>query len=190
MAGPQHIIDVLKDGVRDISRPNFFEIELNRPSGRDTSSLTITQNLIRSVDVPSLAMGDIIIRRIGRKITLPGAIDFAQDLLINIHHDVNGLTRSYIANWQKDYIGKIGVGTHEDVHDFVLGNVHVYQLDGQHKRVAKYTFRNAYPKTLGSLDLSHENEDQTLNYLTGFAFSMYQYSNDFATGFSDISTFT
>ena len=162
MPVPSHVIDVLKNNVRDIARSNRFEVTLNRKGngqGKDVDKLNITQNLIRSVEVPATTIDDVIIKRMGRKIVMPGAVDFAQNLLMNIHNDVDGKTRKYIQSWQEDYYGKIGAGLFNEVGPFLQGTVDVYQLDNQNRRTAKFTFSHAYPKTFGGADLNNENDD-------------------------------
>ena len=133
------------------------------------------------------SLGDISFRRMDRKVTIPGNVEFAQELIMSVYNDAEGKTRKFIHEWHKDYYQDIGTGVmSNDLHGYVQGNVIVYQLDQKHDRAQKFIFRNAYPKLFGGMDLSHENEDQLLIFTLGFAFSFYQYSNDSQSGFSDI----
>lgn len=181
----RHIVDLLKEGVRDIGRQNLFEIELSRPGNAIENTLTITQNLVKSIVIPQTSIGEIVIWRMGRKVVIPGSIEF-QDIVSTFHNDIEGKVRTFILNWQKEYYGNLGGGKfNRDIKFFIGGNVSVFQLDGNHTRVAKTIMRNAYPKVLGEMEYGHDNEDTLSSFNVIWSHSFSQYSNK-ASGFADI----
>lgn len=184
----RHIIDVMLDGVRDIARPNMFEVEFhtgpNHSQVVEASNLEISQHLVRSLNIPQTNMGDIIIRRMGRRIIMPGSIDFT-DLIISFHNDIRGITRKFLLDWQKNYLSDISGGEFKSVKDFIGGKVTVYQLDGFHERISKTVCRNAYPKVVGDIDLNHETDDALIAFNGIFTFSFMETSNS-GPSFSDL----
>ena len=182
----RHIIDVLKQNIKDIARPNMFEVEFNTGLNNFSTPavLEVSQHLVKSVNIPPTTLSDISINRMGRKLIIPGGIEYT-DLTINFHNDIEGITRKFINDWQKSYYETITKGNYKDLKSFISGTVTIYQLNGNHERVSKIVCSKAYPKTIGDFDLGHETEDSLLSFNSFFTFVYLQYSTK-APSFSDI----
>lgn len=168
----KHIIEILLQNVTDLSRPNLYEVELSRgPDFSDTgTNLSVTQNLIVSVQNPAVNLGNITIPRMGRKIEIPGSVSF-ENVNMTLYDDIDGITRGFIFDWQKNYFKDLPVGTlNTDMLSFIGGEVKIFQLDGNHNRKIETKLINAWPKTLGEIELNHETEDSLNTFSVTFAY--------------------
>jgi len=176
MVQPINVIDLinnLKDKIDDFARPNLFEVFIetgkNNLEQSESDSLSITHNLIRSINIPQVSISDIIIKRMDRKITLPGSIDYG-DINITLALDDTGFTRRFLTEWHKKYIGNARDGVFGDPINYVSGTITIYQLNGKQERTNTTRFDNAFLKTIGEIAYNHEAEDQILIYNVIFGF--------------------
>jgi hypothetical protein len=200
MVSARHITELLQThGVDDLVRPNFFEVEINRAGnsgarfnavgqglGGSNASLNLTQDFIQKIGVPSTSLGEIIIKRMGRKVVMPGEVTHGDNLLMSVHSDDTGHTRDFFQQWINDYSRNVVEGRFNEIHGFLQSTIAVYSLNGNLEKRQKFVFRNVYPKLLGDIEFNHETDDQVLVFTVGFGFSMIQHSKQFGSGFSDL----
>lgn len=184
MARNQDLIKNLMDGVKDISRPNYFEVELSSPSIPTFAAYTLTRNLIKSIQVPSTSLGSIEIKRMGKKLVLPGSVDHS-DVNLSVFNDIDGEIRNYFLDWQRVYIKNINEGKFGELKDIINGYVEIYQLDVDHERMQLTILKNAYPRIVGEIEQNHEIEDTLGSFNVTFAYSYSLFSNR-TPDFSDI----
>lgn len=172
--------------IKDIARPNMFEVEFKHTELNGNPYLTIVNEMVRTVEAPSISIGEIIVRRMGRRLILPGTISFS-DFIMSLHNDVEGKIRNFFLQWQKGYYGNLNEGTFtSSVAEYIKGEVVIYQLDGNHERKVKTVLKKAYPKLLGTVEYSHDQEDALGSFSVGFSYSYIQISNQHQSNFDDL----
>jgi len=107
MAEQRHISEFL-EGLKDVTRPNLFEIEIGYSPVTPPDRIFVTK-----VDIPSVDLSEIMIKRFGRRITIPGAISFP-DVTIGFHDDAEGFMRDFAHTWQRGFYGFLDPDIAED----------------------------------------------------------------------------
>jgi len=172
---PKHIVDVLRQGgVKDISRPNMFEVEMLAPVTINPSRkiMRLAQSLVKSVTIPQVVIGDIEQRRMGRKILLPGNVDFSPTVATAYYDDISTDVRHLLLSWQEGYYNDIQNNKVSQMKEFLTGSVKIFQLDNKHERISETIMKYAYPKFIGEIELNHDTEDtlNSFNVIWGFSY--------------------
>lgn len=196
MVSARHITDLLQSqGFEDFVRPNFFEVEFHKVVSRGrfgihrrpgNSTLVLTQDFVQKVNIPATNFGEVQIKRMGRKLLMPGELAFGDNLIIGMHSDDKGDTRAFFVDWMESYSRNPVEGKFNDIRKFLGSTVVVYALNGKLERRQKFVFQNVYPKGVIDIEFSHETDDQVMLFTVSFAYSIQQYSNEYGTGFADL----
>lgn len=178
MAGPQHIVDLLRNIPKDIHRPNLFEVEFSPPKTVSTANKIIAQNLVKSVNIPRTSIEEMNIRRMGLKISIPAGTQF-EVVVFNIHDDSESKARSFFMDWQRNHFRDIQSGRfNKDLRNMISGSCEIFQLDAEHRRTTKITIKNAWPQIVGELEMSHDTEDSILNFNVTYQFNYIYFNNN------------
>jgi len=172
-------IELLRNGLKDISRPDEFEVEITRanPVGdrANNTVLNLTHDLIRSIQIPATVLGEITISRMGRQLKLPGNLN-SGEVNATFLHDSEGKVKDFFHAWQKDYYGEINGGSFNQAKNFSKSTVTIFQLDGKHEKISKTILNHVWPKTIGEMELNHDSGDQLMQFSIIFAYNYALYS--------------
>ena len=138
------------------ARPNQFKVEINSPPG-----ITIglpTENaafLCKTSNLPSMSVGEIELPFRGRKVYIAGDREFPDTWSTTFLNDTNFLIRNALERWSNginDLVTGTGVTTSSDYQ----ADLKVSQLDRDDNVLKVYIFRNAWPLSVASIELSTE----------------------------------
>jgi hypothetical protein len=169
-------VNSLKNVFRDIARPNLFKVEIIPPKSLMTAdwdaSKTALMALAKSATLPQVSIKEWVYERAGQKLHIPtNEVDYGE-LNITFYNDVDSNVRTMFNKWQNlcvfNYTGNYGsIPTVA-----VEGRVRIWQFDGAFNQVYMAEFTNAWPQTVGSIDLSQESSDSLIEFTVDFKFTM------------------
>ena len=136
------------------ARANQFRVTITPPAGiaigldvRRTSFLVTASNL------PASTLGEIAVPFRGRNIYVSGDRPAPEAWSTTFYNDTDFMIRNAMERWQNginDYAENTGVTSPADYQT----DLFVEQLDRDDTILKTYIFRNAYPLTVASIDLS------------------------------------
>ena len=141
------------------ARPNQFKVEIQSPPGigigLDTRNATF---LAKTAALPAQTLGTIELSFRGRKLRIAGDRDFPDAWTVTFLNDTNFGIRDAIERWSNginDFVTGQGVTLSSDYQ----ADLRVHQLDRDDNVLKSYVFRNAWPESLGAIELSTETVD-------------------------------
>lgn len=157
------------------ARPNQFRVELTFPSfvGSIASAAGgAAQFLCKSAQLPASTVEDITTSYRGRPVHFAGERTFAP-WSISVYNDTDFLIRNTMERWQSlilNYTSTNGVLRPSDYQV----DMNVHQLDRNDRIIKTYRFFDAYPTSVGSIQLDFDANNQielfdvewTYNYFT------------------------
>ena len=136
------------------ARANQFRVTITPPSGiaigldvRRTSFLVTASNL------PGSTLGEIAVPFRGRNIYVTGDRPAPETWTVTFYNDTDFMIRNAMERWHNginDFANNTGVTTPADYQT----DLFVEQLDRDDVVLKTYIFRNAFPLTIGTIDLS------------------------------------
>ena len=136
------------------ARANQYRVTITPPPGiaigldvRRTSFLVTASNL------PASALGEIAVPFRGRNIYVSGDRPAPEPWTVTFMNDTDFMIRNAMERWHNginDFANNTGVTTPADYQT----DLFVEQLDRDDTVLKTYIFRNAFPLTIGTIDLS------------------------------------
>ena len=136
------------------ARANQFRVTITPPSGiaigldvRRSSFLVTASNL------PGSTLGEIAVPFRGRNIYVTGDRPAPETWTVTFFNDTDFMIRNAMERWHNginDFANNTGVTTPADYQT----DLFVEQLDRDDTVLKTYIFRNAFPLTIGTIDLS------------------------------------
>ena len=136
------------------ARANQFRVTITPPSGiaigldvRRSSFLVTASNL------PGSTLGEIAVPFRGRNIYVTGDRPAPEAWTVTFYNDTDFMIRNAMERWHNginDFANNTGVTTPADYQT----DLFVEQLDRDDVVLKTYIFRNAFPLTIGTIDLS------------------------------------
>ena len=136
------------------ARANQFRVTITPPSGiaigldvRRSSFLVTASNL------PGSTLGEIAVPFRGRNIYVTGDRPAPETWTVTFYNDTDFMIRNAMERWHNginDFANNTGVTTPADYQT----DLFVEQLDRDDVVLKTYIFRNAFPLTIGTIDLS------------------------------------
>ena len=136
------------------ARANQFRVTITPPSGiaigldvRRSSFLVTASNL------PGSTLGEIAVPFRGRNIYVTGDRQAPETWTVTFYNDTDFMIRNAMEIWHNginDFANNTGVTTPADYQT----DLFVEQLDRDDTILKTYIFRNAFPLTIGTIDLS------------------------------------
>ena len=136
------------------ARANQFRVTITEPTGiaigldvRRTSFLVTASNL------PGSTLGEIAVPFRGRNIYVTGDRPAPDTWTVTFYNDTDFMIRNAMERWHNginDFANNTGVTTPADYQT----DLFVEQLDRDDTILKTYIFRNAFPLTIGTIDLS------------------------------------
>ena len=135
------------------ARPNHFRVTFNTP-GVIATGLDVRKSsfLIKTAQLPGQALGEITVPFRGRNLYIAGDREF-ETWDTTVINDTDFMVRNGIERWLNainDTVTNTGL---PNVADYTADLI-VEQLDRDDTILKSYTFRNAFPLTIGTIDLS------------------------------------
>ena len=137
------------------ARANQFRVTITPPSGiaigldvRRSSFLVTASNL------PGSTLGEIAVPFRGRNIYVTGDRPAPETWTVTFYNDTDFMIRNAMERWHNginDFANNTGVTTPADYQT----DLFVEQLDRDDTILKTYIFRNAFPLTIGTIDLSN-----------------------------------
>ena len=137
------------------ARANQFRVTITPPSGiaigldvRRSSFLVTASNL------PGSTLGEIAVPFRGRNIYVTGDRPAPEAWTVTFYNDTDFMIRNAMERWHNginDFANNTGVTTPADYQT----DLFVEQLDRDDTILKTYIFRNAFPLTIGTIDLSN-----------------------------------
>ena len=137
------------------ARANQFRVTITPPSGiaigldvRRSSFLVTASNL------PGSTLGEIAVPFRGRNIYVTGDRPAPETWTVTFFNDTDFMIRNEMERWHNginDFANNTGVTTPADYQT----DLFVEQLDRDDTILKTYIFRNAFPLTIGTIDLSN-----------------------------------
>ena len=152
------------------ARANQFQVLINWPAfvsdapptgpgaGAAPSLVEKTSYLCRATNLPGMTLAEIAVPFRGRSIYIAGDRTFDDSWTTTFLNDTNFTIRNAVEKWQ-DAINdlKSGLGL-KDPRDY-QADLEVSQMDRGGVILKKYIFRNAWPTTISSIDLTSDTAD-------------------------------
>ena len=136
------------------ARANQFRVTITPPSGiaigldvRRSSFLVTASNL------PGSTLGEIAVPFRGRNIYVTGDRPAPETWTVTFYNDTDFMIRNAMERWHNginDFANNTGVTTPADYQT----DLFVEQLDRDDTILKTYIFRNSFPLTIGTIDLS------------------------------------
>lgn len=137
------------------ARPNQFRVTITPPSGIATGlNVRNASFLCKASNLPGQTLGEIPVPFRGRNIYIAGDREF-ETWTATFLNDTDFNIRNAIERWMNginDLANNTGVIASGDYQS----DLTIEQLDRDDTTLKTYIFRNAYPLTLGQIDVAYE----------------------------------
>lgn len=152
------------------ARANLFEVELSFPSfAGGSKEIEAGMYLTKSAQLPSSELGTIEVPFQGRTFKLAGDRVF-NEWTCSFLNDSDFTLKNAFERWSNainEHESNKGLSNPEDY----MVSLKVYQLDRQKKRIKEYEFRNAYPSTVGEIEVSMDSSDTIEEFSVTFQYT-------------------
>ena len=137
------------------ARANQFRVTITPPSGIANIGLDVrrTSFLVTASNLPGSTLGEIAVPFRGRNIYVTGDRPAPETWTVTFYNDTDFMIRNAMERWHNginDFANNTGVTTPADYQT----DLFVEQLDRDDTVLKTYIFRNAFPLTIGTIDLS------------------------------------
>ena len=159
------------------ARANQFRVTITPPSGiaigldvRRSSFLVTASNL------PGSTLGEIAVPFRGRNIYVTGDRPAPETWTVTFFNDTDFMIRNAMERWHNginDFANNIGVTTPADYQT----DLFVEQLDRDDTILKTYIFRNSFPLTIGTIDLSSAEAGEIETFEVTWRYQHYEPSN-------------
>jgi len=141
------------------ARANQFKVTITQPTGINIGlDVSRTSFLVKTSSLPAMTLGEIPVSFRGRQIFIAGDRQFTETWSTTFHNDTDFMIRNAMERWSNG-INDLRLGTGVTNPAAYTTNLYVDQLDRDDKILKSYTFRNAWPTTVGSIALSYDTID-------------------------------
>lgn len=159
------------------ARPNQFRVSLTFPLGIGNSGLTATagqasQFLCRAAALPASTVQDIVVGFRGRPVHFAGEREFPA-WTVSILNDTDFLMRNALEYWSNsivNYNRTNGLLRPVDYTSQLL----VTQLDRNDRPLKSYIFYDAFPTTVGEIQLSFDQNNSIEEFPVQFVYNWFE----------------
>ena len=137
------------------ARANQFRVTITPPAGIAIGlDVRRTSFLVTASNMPGSTLGEIAVPFRGRNIYVTGDRPAPETWTVTFFNDTDFMIRNAMERWHNginDFANNTGVTTPADYQT----DLFVEQLDRDDTILKTYIFRNAFPLTIGTIDLSN-----------------------------------
>ena len=136
------------------ARANQFRVTITEPAGIAIGlDVRRTSFLVTASNMPGSTLGEIAVPFRGRNIYVTGDRPAPETWTVTFFNDTDFMIRNAMERWHNginDFANNTGVTTPADYQT----DLFVEQLDRDDTVLKTYIFRNSFPLTIGTIDLS------------------------------------
>ena len=159
------------------ARANQFRVSIFSPPGIAIGLIVErTSFLVRSANLPGMTLGEIAVPFRGRSIYIAGDRTFDEVWTTTFLNDTDFMIRNAMERWSNginDLVNATGVTNPSDYQTDLI----VEQLDRDDKQLKSYIFRNAWPVSVGSIELTSESADAIEEFDVTWRYQHFEPSN-------------
>lgn len=149
------------------------------PLDKDGKQINI---LCRSTSLPERSVDVQTLYHLGRKYTVRAETNFSEEYSISIIDDSKMSLRKMFDKWLNTVDDttvnksepKIITGSGDTPKLTYQTNVEIWQLDQNGNKIYGYVLQNAFPKTVGTVELDDSNDSALSEFSVNFAFSEFK----------------
>ena len=141
------------------ARPALFEVRLSPPvgglGGPGNDLITKSPFMVRTAQLPSQTLGQVVVPYFGRQIKMAGNRVF-EDWTVTVINDEDFKIRNALEVWQESINSHVG-----NLREFATSNPNLYKAQATVTQYAKtgesireYKFEGVYPTNIAAIDLS------------------------------------
>lgn len=171
-------VDYLKNTFADFARPNLYKIELNvqhinsSEFFNDAAKIK-TEQCIKSVNIPNFEFTKKEIKRMGYKISIPAIQNFP-DIQCTFISDDTYTSRKFLHNWWNFSIYDLKNNSYSSNIQILNSNIIIHQLDNNYNKIFSVKLHNAWPNSVGEVQLSYDSDSQIVEFPVTFTYSTYE----------------
>ena len=154
-------IDAFKTALRGGgARANQFKVIINAPALEPAIGLDLSRTsfLVRAASLPAMTLGEIAVPFRGRSIYIAGDRSFDETWSTTFLNDTDFMIRNAMERWSNG-INDLEDGTGAKFPSNYQVDLEVEQRDRDDEILKRYIFRNAWPTSVSSIDLSADASD-------------------------------
>ena len=149
------------------ARANLFRIILNFPTYAD-GNVEKASFLCRAAQIPGATVGIVEVPFRGRMLKLPGDRTF-EDWTVSIYNDNEFDIHSAMVRWQ-DGMNGFTTNTGFTNPETMFADLRVQQLDREENVVKEFVIEDAFPTTLGAIELNYDQQTAIEQFDVTFAY--------------------
>lgn len=179
MATAFNTLSNLKSALAGGSRPNLFNVTVDRPtiSGVTFAKITDADLLCKAAAVPAMTIGTIEVPFRGRSIKIPGDRTFAEWTATFISDGSFALRKDFEV-WVDaikiaDYGGGDGLTNLSKTLSAYYSSVTIKQLTEDNKVSRTYVLKEAFPTDVSAMDVSYDTTDTLQEFTVTFQYSYF-----------------
>ena len=159
------------------ARANQFRVTITPPSGI-AIGLDVRRSsfLVTASNMPGSSLGEIAVPFRGRSIFVTGDRPAPDTWTVTFYNDTDFMIRNAMERWHNginDFANNTGTSNPADYQT----DLFVEQLDRDDTILKSYTFRNAFPLTIGTIDLSSAEAGEIETFEVTWRYQHYEPSN-------------
>jgi hypothetical protein len=161
------------------ARPNQFRVGLTFPraiqNGLTQTAGQAAPYLCRAASLPASTVQDIVVGFRGRPVHFAGEREFPA-WTISVLNDNNFLIRDAFEYWSNAIVNYDRTNGLLRPADYTADMV-VTQLDRDDRAIKSYIFRDAFPTTVGEIQLSFDQNNQIEEFPVQFVYNWFEPTN-------------
>ena len=160
--------------MKSFARPNLFEVEIS-PRGAGTSKNNINQRL--NISCHTCQVPGLEILTTEKDTTQAGYNSIAYqktyaDVTMQFYCNSDMKELEIFQNWMSLMVSPIN--NHVGYHKSYAAQISIKNIDRQQKKVLTTTLFDAYPKSVGAIDLSYGANDEVMSISVVFTYRYYE----------------
>lgn len=177
MATAFNTLSNLKSALKGGSRPNLFNVTVDRPliTGVTFAKITDADLLCKSAAVPAMTIGMIEVPFRGRSIKVPGDRAFAEWTATFISDGAFALRKDFESWVDAIKIADYGVATAalSKTLDSYYSSITIKQLTEDNNVARTYALKEAFPTDVSAMDVSYDTIDTLQEFTVTFQYSYF-----------------
>lgn len=155
------------------SRANQFRVELSFPSYVTLGVVSgqQAQFLCKAAQLPASTVENVPIQYRGKPVNFGGERTF-QPWAVTIYADTTFNVRNALESWQAGVSGYTTTGGKTNPLDYQV-DLTVHQLDRNGASIKRYTFADAYPLSVGAMQLDFDTANQISTFDVEFQYNYF-----------------
>ena len=155
------------------ARANQFKVVMPFPGyaqvGGEIEDLAF---LCRATTIPAMTLGEVDVKFRGRSIKIAGDRTFA-DWTVTVYNDSNFKLRNAFERWQNGINNMTDNEGLTNPADYQVDSF-VDHLDRNGNTIKSYTLRGLFPKDIGAIDLTYDEQTSIEQFVVTFSYQYFE----------------